>query len=239
MFTLSLGTLAPKQKQHLVTVYRMQIPHGTWLQTVTTHTLVCKTQPSHLLAGTSRGHADPGQIPAVLETRSACAGPRRRDRVVVWDTLPRPWHPAGHVHLLLMQGHRARLFRRDFGFGKQNTVESKVRLAPFVCLLWKHRCVLQEAGLKGYRSLCWAHSPSGPQPDPAAWQNSPWGTATGMSYQLCVQSHGWTWFAVAVCSVARTCRGCLFTTARLPTKLVPHFPQHQTGFRGQSPQYHP
>lgn len=184
VFTLSLGTLAPKQKQHLATVYRMQIPHGTWLQTVTTHTLVCKTQPSHLLAGTSRGHADPGQIPAVSETRSACAGPRRRDRAVVWDTLPRPWHPAGHVHLLLMQGHRARVFRRDFGFGKQNTVESKVRLAPFVCLPWKHRCVLQEAGLKGYGSLCWAHSPSGPQPDPAAWQNSPWGTATGMSISV-------------------------------------------------------
>lgn len=73
VFTLSLGSLAPKQKQHLVTVYRMQIPHGTWLQTVTTHTPVCKTQPSHLLAGTSRGHADPGQIPAVSETRSACA----------------------------------------------------------------------------------------------------------------------------------------------------------------------
>ena len=73
VFTLSLGTLAPKQKQHLVTVYRMQIPHGPWLQTVTTHTLVCKTQPSHLLAGTSRGHADPGQIPAVSETGSACS----------------------------------------------------------------------------------------------------------------------------------------------------------------------
>lgn len=101
-----------------------------------------------------------------------------------------PLAPGEHVHLLLMQEHRARVFRRDFGFGKQNTVESKVRLAPFVCLPWKHWCVLQEAGLKGYGSLCWAHGPSGPQPDPAAWQNSPWGTAVGMSISV-VRSKSW------------------------------------------------
>ena len=64
-------------------------------------------------------------------------------------------------------------YSEETGFGWQNTVESKVRLAPFVCLPWKHQCVFQEAGLKGCGSLCWAHSPSVPQADPTARQNSP------------------------------------------------------------------
>lgn len=144
-----------------------------------------------------------------------------------------PWHPGEHVHLLLMQGHRVRVFRRDFGFGKQNTVESKVRLALFVCFPWKHHCVLQEAGLKGYGSLCWAHRPR-------CLAEQPLGHSHGHVHIGCMfkvmAGHGLPWHSAVWPGPVEAASSL---QPGFPPKLVPHFPQHQTGFRGQSPQYHP
>lgn len=229
-------------------MYRIQIPHRTWPQTVTTQTLVFKAQPSHLLAGTSKGPADPGQIPAELETRSACARPRRRGRVVVWDTLPPPLAPSWACLPAANAEDTEPGCSEETGFGEQNAAESKVRLAPFVCLPWKCWCVFQEGRQPLSSQGLWEFV-LGPQPlgPPArAWcpAEQPGAQPHACQYRLCVQTRGWTWFATALCSKARTCRGRLFTAAGLPTKLVLRFlsitgTRSQTGFRGQSPQYHP
>ena len=121
--------------------------------------------------------------------------------MVVWNTLPPPLAPRWARLPAANAEDTEPGCSEETGFGEQNAAESKVRLAPFVCLPWKCWCVFQEGrqplSSQGLWEFVLGPQPLGPPARARCPAEQPGAQPQACQYRLCVQTRGWTWFATA------------------------------------------